>query len=200
MIKKNFYDDIKLNIVGIDEVGRGALCGPVVSCAVQLKKTIMKQSFVTEIDDSKKLKENKRNELANLIKKFSIFSYGICSNKVIDKINILQATNLSMKKAYKSLGNSESKVKIDGIESFFLNNKTQFVKNGDNKSIVIAAASILAKSYRDNIMINYSHKFPGYSLEKNKGYGSKIHILSIKKLGITPIHRKSFAPIKNLLF
>ena len=200
MIKENFYDDIKLNIVGIDEVGRGALCGPVVSCAVQLKKTIMKQSFVTEIDDSKKLKENKRNELANLIKKFSIFSYGICSNKVIDKINILQATNLSMKKAYKSLGNSASKVKIDGIESFFLNNKTQFVKNGDNKSIVIAAASILAKSYRDNIMINYSHKFPGYSLEKNKGYGSKIHILSIKKLGITPIHRKSFAPIKNLLF
>ena len=200
MIKENFYDDVGFNIVGIDEVGRGALCGPVVSCAVQLKKTIMKQSFITEIDDSKKLKENKRNELACLIKKFSTFSYGICSNKIIDKINILQATNLSMKKAYQSLGNNESKVKIDGIESFFLNNRTQFVKNGDNKSVVIAAASILAKSYRDNIMIRYSNEFPGYSLEKNKGYGSKIHLLAIKKLGITPIHRKSFAPIKSLLF
>ncbi len=200
MIKENFYDDIEFNIVGIDEVGRGALCGPVVSCAIQLKKTILKQSFITEIDDSKKLKENKRNELASLIKKFSIFSYGICSNKIIDKINILQATNLSMKKAYQSLGNNESRVKIDGIESFFLNNRTKFVKNGDSKSVVIAAASILAKSYRDNIMIRYSSEFPGYSLEKNKGYGSKIHLLAIEKLGITPIHRKSFAPIKNLLF
>ena len=74
------------------------------------------------------------------------------------------------------------------------------MKNGDNKSVVIAAASILAKSYRDNIMIRYSNEFPGYSLEKNKGYGSKVHLLAIKKLGITPIHRKSFAPIKSLLF
>ena len=200
MIKENFYDDIEFNIVGIDEVGRGALCGPVVSCAIQLKKTILKQSFITEIDDSKKLKENKRNELASLIKKFSIFSYGICSNKIIDKINILQATNLSMKKAYENLRNTDNKVKIDGVKSFFLNDKTEFIKGGDSKSVVIAAASILAKSFRDAMMEKYSHEFPGYSLEKNKGYGSKSHLLAIKKMGITSIHRKSFAPIKNLLF
>ncbi|MBF91547.1 MAG: ribonuclease HII [Rickettsiales bacterium] len=200
MIQETFYADIQENIIGIDEVGRGALCGPVVSCAVQLNKKILKQSFLKEIDDSKKINEIKRNQLANLIKKFSIFSYGICSNKIIDKINILQATNLSMKKAYENLGNTDNKVKIDGVKSFFLNDKTEFIKGGDNKSVVIAAASILAKSFRDAMMEKYSHEFPGYSLEKNKGYGSKSHLLAIKKMGITSIHRKSFAPIKNLLF
>tara|TARA_Y100000589_G_C27128603_1_gene619606 strand:- start:900 stop:1502 length:603 start_codon:yes stop_codon:yes gene_type:complete len=200
MIQETFYADIQENIIGIDEVGRGALCGPVVSCAVQLNKKILKQSFLKEIDDSKKINEIKRNQLANLIKKFSIFSYGICSNKIIDKINILQATNLSMKKAYENLRNTDNKVKIDGVKSFFLNDKTEFIKGGDNKSVVIAAASILAKSFRDAMMEKYSHEFPGYSLEKNKGYGSKSHLLAIKKMGITSIHRKSFAPIKNLLF
>ncbi len=200
MIQETFYADIQENIIGIDEVGRGALCGPVVSCAVQLNKKILKQSFLKEIDDSKKINEIKRNQLANLIKKFSIFSYGICSNKIIDKINILQATNLSMKKAYENLGNTDNKVKIDGVKSFFLNDKTEFIKGGDSKSVVIAAASILAKSFRDAMMEKYSHEFPGYSLEKNKGYGSKSHLLAIKKMGITSIHRKSFAPIKNLLF
>lgn len=200
MIQETFYADIQENIIGIDEVGRGALCGPVVSCAVQLNKKILKQSFLKEIDDSKKINEIKRNQLANLIKKFSIFSYGICSNKIIDKINILQATNLSMKKAYENLRNTDNKVKIDGVKSFFLNDKTEFIKGGDSKSVVIAAASILAKSFRDAMMEKYSHEFPGYSLEKNKGYGSKSHLLAIKKMGITSIHRKSFAPIKNLLF
>ena len=200
MIQETFYADIQENIIGIDEVGRGALCGPVVSCAVQLNKKILKQSFLKEIDDSKKINEIKRNQLANLIKKFSIFSYGICSNQIIDKINILQATNLSMKKAYENLRNTDNKVKIDGVKSFFLNDKTEFIKGGDSKSVVIAAASILAKSFRDAMMEKYSHEFPGYSLEKNKGYGSKSHLLAIKKMGITSIHRKSFAPIKNLLF
>ena len=160
MIQETFYADIQENIIGIDEVGRGALCGPVVSCAVQLNKKILKQSFLKEIDDSKKINEIKRNQLANLIKKFSIFSYGICSNKIIDKINILQATNLSMKKAYENLRNTDNKVKIDGVKSFFLNDKTEFIKGGDNKSVVIAAASILAKSFRDAMMEKYSHEFP----------------------------------------
>ena len=105
-----------------------------------------------------------------------------------------------MKKAYENLRNTDNKVKIDGVKSFFLNDKTEFIKGGDSKSVVIAAASILAKSFRDAMMEKYSHEFPGYSLEKNKGYGSKSHLLAIKKMGITSIHRKSFAPIKNLLF
>ena len=198
--KSEFYEDIHNNVIGIDEVGRGALCGPVVSCSILLKKSILNQNFIIEINDSKKIKEEKRFNIAKRIKKFSIFSFGMCSTTIIDKINILQATNKSMKKSFFFFKDFCNPVKIDGVESFFLNSNTEFIKKGDQSSVVIASASILAKCFRDSLMIKYSKMYPEYNFKSNKGYGTKDHLIAIKKFGITPIHRKSFAPVKKLIF
>ncbi len=198
--KSNFYEDINNNVIGIDEVGRGALCGPVVSCSILLKKSILNQDFICEINDSKKIQEEKRFDIAKRIKKFSTFSFGICSNLVIDKINILKATNKSMKKSFFFFKDFCNPVKIDGVESFFLNSNTEFIKKGDENSVVIASASILAKCFRDSLMIKYSRIYPQYNLNSNKGYGTKDHLIAIKKFGITPLHRRSFAPVKKLIF
>ena len=198
MMKKRFFTDIEDEIIGIDEVGRGALCGPVVSCAVLLNKTIISDNLFLEIDDSKKLSEAKRNSIACFLKENSKFSFGLATHKEIDTINILKATNLSMKRAFNYFKKFPNKIKIDGIETFFLNNRTEFIVKGDKKSVTIAAASILAKNYRDEIMKKYSIDFPEYKWEKNKGYGTKEHLLALKNFGLSPIHRKSFAPVKNL--
>ena len=187
-------------MIGIDEVGRGALCGPVVSCALVLKQEIRDHNFFALIKDSKLIQEDKRNQIANLIKKFSSFSIGICNNRLIDKINILNATNLSMIRALKPFKDYPNLVKIDGLKTFELNAKTEFIKKGDKKSVVIAAASIIAKSYRDKIMIEFSKMFPEYDINNNKGYGTKKHIDAIKTFGCSPIHRKSFKPISDILF
>ena len=152
MIKKKFFKDINDEIIGIDEVGRGALCGPVVSCAVLLDKTIISDNLFLEINDSKKLSETKRNVIASFIKKNSKFSFGLATHKEIDSINILKATNLSMKRAFNYFKNFPNRIKIDGTKTFFLNDKTEFIVQGDKKSVTIAAASILAKTYRDKIM------------------------------------------------
>ena len=198
MMGKKFFKDIEDEIIGIDEVGRGALCGPVVSCAVLLNKTIISDNLFLEINDSKKLSEAKRNVIASFIKKNSEFSFGLATHEEIDTINILKATNLSMKRAFNYFKNFPNRVKIDGIKTFFLNNKTEFIVKGDEKSVAIAAASILAKNYRDEIMKKYSIDFPEYKWEKNKGYGTKEHLLALENFGLSPIHRKSFAPVKNL--
>lgn len=198
MLKNKFFEDIYNEIIGIDEVGRGALCGPVVSCAVLLNKTIISDKLFMEINDSKKLSEPKRNIIASFIKKHSKFHFGIATHDEIDSINILEATNLSMKRSFTFFRNFPNKVKIDGIKTFFLNDKTEFIAKGDKKSIAIASASILAKTFRDQIMHQYSREFPEYRWEQNKGYGTKEHLLALKKYGLSPIHRKSFAPIKNL--
>jgi len=198
MMKKKKINDVEDEIIGIDEVGRGALCGPVVSCAVLLNKTIISDNLFLEINDSKKLSEAKRNVIASFIKKNSEFSFGLATHEEIDTINILKATNLSMKRAFNYFKNFPNRVKIDGIKTFFLNNKTEFIVKGDEKSVAIAAASILAKNYRDEIMKKYSIDFPEYKWEKNKGYGTKEHLLALENFGLSPIHRKSFAPVKNL--
>ena len=120
MIKKKFFKDINDEIIGIDEVGRGALCGPVVSCAVLLDKTIISDNLFLEINDSKKLSETKRNVIASFIKKNSKFSFGLATHKEIDSINILKATNLSMKRAFNYFKNFPNRIKIDGTKTFFL--------------------------------------------------------------------------------
>ncbi len=187
-----FFDDIKNHVIGIDEVGRGAFCGPVVSCSILLSEKILKEDLVHQITDSKKLNEKKRILLARFIKKNSTYHIGKATNREIDKFNILQATILSMKRSYAKFENSENLVKIDGVETFHLNKRTNFITSGDSKSVSIAAASILAKTWRDELMVNYSKIYPNYGWEKNKGYGTKKHREAIKKYGTTKIHRLSF--------
>ncbi len=190
---QNFFCyDIHDCVIGVDEVGRGALCGPVVSCSVLLKKEILENDLVHEIDDSKRLSPKKREILTVLIKKHSIYSFGLANNKEIDQFNILNATIESMKRALKKFDGYNNTIKIDGQKIFDYNEKTFFIKKGDSSSISIASASILAKTYRDNLMNEYSKDYPVYKWNKNKGYGTQEHFAAIKKFGLTSLHRKTF--------
>lgn len=196
--KNDYYSDLNNSVIGIDEVGRGALCGPVVSCALILHKNISQEKLFNEITDSKKLSEKKRVEISKMIKCHSDFNIGISSNMEIDKYNVLNATIFSMKRAYKKFNNTNFEIKIDGSKIFELNDRTTFQIKGDQKSVTIAAASILAKVYRDQLMIKLSSYYPQYGWIRNKGYGTKEHIQAIQNSGISKYHRKSF--LKNLNF
>ena len=197
LLIKLLLDDIKNQVIGIDEVGRGAFCGPVVSCSVLLEKQILNNNLVFQITDSKKLSNKKRIILSKFIKEYSSYSIGVANNIEIDEMNILRATNLSMIRSYDKFKKTENLIKIDGLKTFSLNEKTTFIKNGDQKSISIAAASIIAKTWRDRLMTLYSKIYPMYGWERNKGYGTHEHRSAIKKFGITKIHRKSF--LSNLI-
>ena len=197
LLVKLLLDDIKNQVIGIDEVGRGAFCGPVVSCSILLKKKILNNNLVFQITDSKKLSNKKRIILSKFIKEYSSYSIGVANNIEIDEMNILQATNLSMIRSYDKFKKTENLIKIDGLKTFSLNEKTTFIKNGDQKSISIAAASIIAKTWRDRLMTLYSKIYPMYGWERNKGYGTHEHRNAIKKFGLTKIHRKSF--LRNLI-
>ena len=197
LLVKLLLDDIKNQVIGIDEVGRGAFCGPVVSCSVLLEKKILNNNLVFQITDSKKLSNKKRIILAKFIKEYSSYSIGVANNIEIDEMNILRATNLSMIRSYDKFKKTENLIKIDGLKTFSLNEKTTFIKNGDQNSISIAAASIIAKTWRDRLMTLYSKIYPMYGWERNKGYGTHEHRSAIKKFGITKIHRKSF--LRNLI-
>ena len=190
-------DDIKNQVIGIDEVGRGAFCGPVVSCSVLLEKKILNNNLVFQITDSKKLNHKKRIILSKFIKEYSSYSIGVANNLEIDEMNVLRATNLSMIRSYEKFKKTENLIKIDGLKTFSLNEKTTFIKNGDQISISIAAASIIAKTWRDRLMTLYSKIYPMYGWERNKGYGTHEHRNAIKKFGLTKIHRKSF--LRNLI-
>ena len=190
--KKKFLNDINDYVIGVDEVGRGALCGPVVSCSVLLKKEILLDELVNQIDDSKKLSEKKRVNLSIFIKKNSFYSFGLANNKEIDEVNILNATILSMKRALEKFNGYTNTVKIDGQKIFNYNEKTFFIKKGDSKSISIASASILAKTFRDKLMCDYAKQFPAYNWNRNKGYGTRQHIAAIKKLGYQTYTEKVF--------
>ena len=192
LLVKLLLDDIKNQVIGIDEVGRGAFCGPVVSCSVLLEKKILNNNLVFQITDSKKLSHKKRIILSKFIKENSSYSIGVANNIEIDEMNILRATNLSMIRSYDKFKKTENLIKIDGLKNFSLNEKTTFIKNGDQKSISIAAASIIAKTWRDRLMTLYSKIYPMYGWERNKGYGTHEHRSAIKKFGLTKIHRKSF--------
>ena len=197
MLVKLLLDDIKNQVIGIDEVGRGAFCGPVVSCSVLLEKKILNNNLVFQITDSKKLSHKKRIILSKFIKENSSYSIGVANNIEIDEMNILRATNLSMIRSYDKFKKTDNLIKIDGLKNFSLNEKTTFIKNGDQKSISIAAASIIAKTWRDRLMTLYSKIYPMYGWERNKGYGTHEHRNAIKKFGLTKIHRKSF--LRNLI-
>ena len=182
-------------IAGVDEVGRGCLAGPVVSAAVILKKNVQ----IKNLKDSKKLTFEQRIEISKDIKNNSLFSIGMASVKEIEKLNILQASLLSMKRAILSLSKKPDLVLVDGIFAPKILIKCKTVIKGDEKINCISAASILAKVYRDKVMIRMSKKFKNYSWNKNFGYGTKQHMLGLKKYGFTTMHRKNFNPIHKML-
>ncbi len=192
-----FYFDSSYDqpVAGVDEVGRGPLAGPVVAAAV----IIDINNIPDGINDSKKLSKTNRLKISDEIKKHSIYSIAEASVKEIDEINILQASLLAMKRAIEGLAKKPMTILVDGKFKPKTNFPTHSIIKGDSQSLSIAASSIIAKVYRDNLMRDFSKKYPEYLWEKNAGYGTKEHLLAIKKCGITPIHRKSFKPIHNIL-
>ena len=183
-------------LAGVDEVGRGSLIGPVYAAAVILNKSINKKL----LKDSKSLTKYKRLELDEYIKKNSIWAIGQASAKEIEKINILHASLLAMKRAILKLNKKPSLVLIDGNKLPYLKNyKLKYVIKGDQKIPSISAASIIAKVSRDRLIAKLSKQFSNYGWDTNSGYGTKQHLRAIKKLGITRHHRKTFSPICDLL-
>jgi ribonuclease HII len=182
-------------IIGVDEVGRGPLAGPVISAAIVLNK----EKIPEGINDSKKLSKKKREVINEELISQHSFAIGIASVEEIDKINILQASLLAMKRAVLNLNIKPQTILVDGNKLPDLEYNMYPIIKGDSKSISIAAASIVAKVYRDKLMQDLSIQYPGYYWEKNSGYGTKQHLLALDNLGVTPIHRKSFAPIYNML-
>lgn len=181
-------------VAGIDEVGRGPLAGPVVAAAVILPK----ECKIEGVNDSKKLSAKKREELYDIIlEKALSYGIGIVSNERIDEINILQATYEAMRDALSQLSPKADYILADAVTIPRVSTPQRGIIKGDAKSMSIGAASIVAKVYRDRLMEAFEEVYPGYGFGANKGYGSAEHIEGIKKLGITPIHRKTF--VKNFL-
>ena len=187
----------KLNnqlIIGIDEVGRGSLFGPVLACAVSLTKSAESLLLEKGLNDSKKLSPRKRNIIAPIIQQTSqAWGLGQASNKEIDNHGIRKATELAMIRALKKINTPIDLVLVDGtlpIRSWEGKQKT--IVRGDSKFASIAAASVLAKVTRDSLITRIAIDFPGYGLEKNFGYGTKLHREGLLKLGPTTFHRKSF--------
>lgn len=197
-----FIDDLELigdgkdyqYICGVDEAGRGPLCGPVAAAAVIMPKG----SYIEGVNDSKKLSEKKREILYEQIIKEAI-SYHVCliDNDEIDEINILNATLKAMENAINGLSIKADFALIDGNRNKGITTPNQMVVKGDSKSYSIACASILAKVTRDRLMEEYDKQYPEYGFLNHKGYGTKAHYEAIEQHGITPIHRKTF--LKKIL-
>lgn len=186
---KNFLSDKIQFIAGVDEVGRGPLAGPVVSAAVIFPQNII----IRGVKDSKLLTESERERLLpKIISKVIDYSVSVISHGQIDKINILQASLLSMSVAVSRLKTKPDLILVDGNQKFKSEIPLITIVDGDAKSFSIAAASIIAKVTRDRIMKRLCPKFPEYLWSQNKGYATKAHIQAIKTYGPTPLHRKTF--------
>lgn len=193
------YKEKKISklVIGVDEVGRGTLAGPVLSAAV-----ILPFDFnINQLNDSKKLSKIQREKVFKIIKKHCNYKIGIADVNEIDKYNILEATFLSMKRAINKFSCVKNyKIIVDGPFSFDKKNKNIVpIVKGDTKFPSIAAASIVAKVHRDKLMTNLSKKFTNYFWEKNAGYGTTQHLQAIQNYGVTIHHRKSFSPIGKIL-
>jgi len=176
-------------VAGVDEAGRGPLAGPVVACAVILPAGLV----VEGVNDSKKLSEKRRQELAARIKSEALaYAFGIVDVPMIEEINILQATLLAMKIAVEGLTTAPKMVLVDGNKLPTLPCEAVCIKKGDSASHLIAAASILAKTKRDAIMLELHEKYPMYGFDKHKGYGTKTHRDAIAQHGLCPQHRPGF--------
>jgi ribonuclease HII len=182
-------------IAGVDEVGRGPLVGPVVAAAIILPTDF----FMSEINDSKKLSEKKRDELYPIIIENALsIGIGIVNEKVIDEINIYEATKIAMKEAISNLNVIPQHILIDAMKLDINIPSTSIIK-GDAKSESIAAASIIAKVTRDKMMYELDKKYPEYDFKNNKGYGTKKHLDALKKYGALKEHRKTFNPVPSCI-
>lgn len=192
----NFDEGKNLLIAGVDEAGRGPLAGPVVAAAVILNP----EHPITGLDDSKKLSAKKRENLFDEIcKKAKAFAIAEASVAEIDELNILQASLLAMQRAVNQLNLQPDKILVDGTFCPKVNMLSEAIIDGDAKVQEISAASILAKVYRDRLMQKLDQEHPGYGLAQHAGYPTKLHLQALQTLGISPIHRKSFAPVRALL-
>lgn len=182
-------------IAGIDEVGRGPLAGPVVAAAVILPKNCK----IKGLNDSKKIPKKKHGQIyQQVMEQATAVGLGFQSNEIIDQVNIYQATKLAMKEAVAKLDQQPQHLLIDAMELDLEISQTSIIK-GDANSLSIAAASIVAKVTRDRLMADYDKQYPGYDLAHNAGYGTKSHLEGLKKLGVCPIHRRSFEPVKSMV-
>ncbi|MBO5477627.1 MAG: ribonuclease HII [Clostridia bacterium] len=188
-IEESLYEKGYKLVCGVDEAGRGPLCGPVVAAAVILKPGQM----IDGVNDSKKISEKKREKLyEDIMANALAVGVGMSDVDVIEDVNILNATKLAMKQAINNLKVQPEYVLIDGNQMIDITIDAETVVSGDAKSESIAAASIIAKVTRDRMLLEWDKEYPEYGFAKHKGYGTKAHIEAIGKYGLTPLHRKSF--------
>ena len=190
------FDASSALVCGVDEVGRGPLAGAVVTAAVILDPT----KPIAGLADSKTISEKKREALFDEIKEKALaWAIGRCEVEEIDELNILQATMRAMQRAVAGLSPQPEHAMIDGNRCPDLPCSCEFVIKGDGKIPAISAASIIAKVTRDREMVELDKQYPGYGLAGHKGYPTKAHIAALHELGVTPIHRRSFGPVRKLL-
>lgn len=203
--KVNFYPGLKKNaypftaddiVCGVDEAGRGPLAGPVFAAAVILHP----DRPIEGLRDSKKLTAERRDELALLIREHALaWAIAECSHEEIDKVNILQATMLAMKRAIEALATVPTVALIDGNRSPMMAIRCCPIIEGDDKVHAISAASILAKTARDAALVLLHQQYPEYAFDQHKGYGTALHLQRLKEHGASPVHRRSFAPVRAVL-
>ena len=181
-------------IAGVDEVGAGPLAGPVVAAAV----IFAPGTLIEGVDDSKKLSETRRRELAQTIRATAVsVSIGACTPAEIDRLNIYQASREAMRRAVDGLDTRADHLLVDARTVPKVLMPQTPLKKGDQRSLSIAAASILAKVYRDGLMEEYGRQYPGYGFEAHAGYPTSAHLKALSQLGVTPIHRRSFGPVQR---
>lgn len=195
-LEQSAFDAGNLFVAGVDEVGRGPLCGPVTAAAVILDPLNIPEG----LNDSKKLTAKRREVLYDVLMQCAQVSIAHASVEEIDDINILRASHLAMERAVAGLRQMPDHVLIDGnmIPRGLTIPATAVIK-GDAKSLSIAAASIMAKTCRDRLMMDLAQQYPGYGWEKNAGYPTAVHLKALQELGVTPHHRRSFKPVHKML-
>jgi ribonuclease HII len=194
-IERRHFEAGRRLIAGVDEAGRGALCGPVVAAAVLFPSSWIsgpRPEWVAGIDDSKRLSSRRRGLLAREIRRAAVYGLGSAAVREIDSVNILAASREAMRRAVEALAVSPDIILLDGLPFDGLATPREAVVGGDRRSVSIAAASILAKVSRDRIMALAGRRYPGYGIERHKGYGTRAHYEALARLGPTPFHRKSF--------
>lgn len=193
--EEKYYRQGLQRIAGIDEVGRGPLAGPVCAAAVILPVGVE----IEGINDSKKLTEKKREALYNVIAEQALtWATAFVEPEEIDRINIRQATHKAMQMAVDALEITPEILLVDGNDRIDFSLPSEYIIKGDAKSQSVAAASIMAKVTRDRYMVKMAEQYPGYGLEKNKGYGTLLHMEGIRSIGLCPLHRRSFITAKVL--
>lgn len=189
----------KSPVCGVDEAGRGPLAGPVVAAAVILAPETLSDPAWARLNDSKKMTAIARDDLFDQINAHAKVGVGIVDIDQIDILNILGATMKAMADAVRNLPTRPALALVDGNREPTLMCNAQCIVKGDSKSLSIAAASVIAKVTRDRIMADLASQFPGYGWERNAGYGTKEHMAALGRLGVTPHHRRSFAPVRAAL-